>query len=210
MVHRRELDGETLVFGNQGDLFGNAMTWWDHGTGSVWSQPLGEAIMGPRSGERLEGLPSTLTTWDGWKESHPDTLALDVPGWSTGFHLEDMAIVIDLGTEAAAYSIPALREVGIVNTAVGGLEIAVVVDPHDPSRWAVFSRRLDDSVAVLELSGDSLVDMASGTTFDPFLGLGRSGPLADQSLDRLPAFTAFPDDFDTFFPTGTRWPVSGA
>jgi hypothetical protein len=30
MVHRREVEGETLNFGIQGALWGNAMTWWDH------------------------------------------------------------------------------------------------------------------------------------------------------------------------------------
>ena len=51
MVHRRDLNGEVLMLGNQGALLGNAMTWWDHDTGSVWSQPLGEAVMGPRTGD---------------------------------------------------------------------------------------------------------------------------------------------------------------
>lgn len=210
MVHRRQIDGTTIVFGNQGDLFGNAMTWWDHDTGSVWSQPLGEAILGPRKGERLEGLPSTLTTWDGWRSSHPNTLALDVVAWQTGFHLEDMAVVVDRGLEAAAYLIPDLRAVGAVNTIVAGLEIAVVVDSDDPARWAVFSRRLDDSVVDLVLTPEGLVDLESGTVFDPFLGSGRSGPLAEQSLDRIPGFTAFPEDFVTFFPDGTIWPESGS
>lgn len=62
-VHRRELDGEPVLFGNQGALWSNAMTWWDHQTGSIWSQPLGEAIAGPYKGRRLDLLPSTLTTW---------------------------------------------------------------------------------------------------------------------------------------------------
>ena len=75
MVHRRELDGEEVIFGNQGALWGNAMTWWDHDTGSIWSQPLGEAILGPRKGERFELLPSTLTTWEAWQSAHPETLA---------------------------------------------------------------------------------------------------------------------------------------
>ena len=77
MVHRREIDGEELVFGNQGALWGNAMTWWDHGTGSIWSQPIAEAILGPRKGDRLELFPSTLTRWGPWREAHPETLALD-------------------------------------------------------------------------------------------------------------------------------------
>jgi len=206
MVHRRELDGKSLVFGNQGALWGNAMTWWDHDTGSIWSQPLGEAILGPRKGARLELLSSTLTTWEAWQASHPDSLALDVHGWSTGFDLDQMAVVVDFGSESAAYDIPALREVGVVNDAVAGVDIAVVIDPGEEQRWAVFSRRLDGGVVDLELTDQGLVDQASGTVFDPFLGIGRSGPLADQSLDKLPAFTSFPSDYETFFPEGRIWP----
>lgn len=206
MVHRRELNGTTIVLGNQGALWGNAMTWWDHDTGSIWSQPIGEAILGPRKGEKLELFPSTLTTWEGWLGAHPESLALDVHAWRTGFALEDMSIVVDLGTEASAYRIPALRDVGVINDVVAGLEIAVVIDPDDASRWAVFSRRLDSTVVELELTNEGLFDAASGTVFDPFLGIGRSGPLADQTLDRLPGFTSFPADYQTFFPDGRTWP----
>ena len=194
------------MFGNQGALWGNAMTWWDHDTGSVWSQPLGEAILGPRKGDKLELMASTLTTWDAWRTAHPETLALDVAAWRTGFHLDQMAVVVDLGTESAAYRITELRDVGVVNDIVAGLEIAAVIDPGDPERWAVFSRRLNGSVVELELTDEGLVDSVSGTVFDPFLGLGRSGPLSDQALDKLPGFTSFPDDYVTFFPDGRTWP----
>lgn len=88
----------------------------------------------------------------------------------------------------------------------GGVEIAVVVDPEDPARWAVFSRRLDDSAVILEVAPQGLIDKASGTSFDPFIGRGISGPLEDQMLDRLPAFTAFPDDYLAFYPDGRIWP----
>ena len=206
MVHRRQLEGETLVFGNQGDLFGNAMTWWDHDTGSVWSQPRGEAILGPRSGARLELLPSTLTTWEAWVESYPETLALDAPGQRTGFDLEQMAVAVDFGGQASAYFIPSLREVGVINDVVAGIEIAVVIDPDNPERWVVFSRRLDDAVVELELTDEGLTDVVTGTVFDPFLGIGRSGELAGQNLDKLPAFTIFPRDYRTFFPDGKAWP----
>jgi hypothetical protein len=206
MVHLRELNGEELILGNQGALWGNAMTWWDHDTGSVWSQPIGEAILGPRKGERLELLPSTLSTWQGWRSAHPETLALDVNGFRSGFDLDDMAVVADLGTETVAYSIPALRDVGVVNDVIAGTEVAVVIDPDDPGRWAVFSRQLDSDVVELEMSAEGLVDIATGTVFDPFLGVGRSGPLADQVLDKLPAFTSFPADYRTFFPDGRTWP----
>jgi len=206
MVHRRELNGSPIVLGNQGDLYGNAMTWWDHETGSIWSQPRGEAILGPLTGTRLEPLPSTLTTWSAWQEAHPETLALDVRGWATGFDLEDMTVVVEVDSEAVSYDIPALRRIGVVNDVVGGIEVAVVIDPKDENRWAVFSRRLESQVVELANVDGQLVDTVSGTTFDPFRGNGLAGPLADRTLDRLPAFTSFPNDFWTFYPEGRRWP----
>ncbi|MBT8199061.1 MAG: DUF3179 domain-containing protein [Acidimicrobiia bacterium] len=206
MVHRRELKGTELVFGNQGDLYGNAMTWFDHGTGSIWSQPRGEAILGPLTGERLELLPSTLTTWQAWTTANPQTLALDVEGWPTGFHLEDMVVVVDVGGAATAYSFEELQRSGVVNDEVAGVPVAIVIDPQDTNRWAVFSRQLDDVVVELSFVQAGLIDTATGTSFDPFSGVGVAGPLRDQSLDRLPAFTAFPDDYARFFPAGTMWP----
>jgi len=195
-----------VMFGNQGDLFGNAMTWWDHDTGSVWSQPTGEALVGPRRGQRLELLPSTLTTWGAWRSSHPNTLALDVAGWATGFHLEDMAVVVDLGLESAAYDIPSLRVSGMVDDVVAGVALSVVIDPDDPARWAVFERRLNGRLLEFELSPAGLVDSATATVFDPFTGVVRSGPLSTEILTRVPSFTAFPDDYRTFFPNGRQWP----
>ncbi len=206
MVHRRELNGTELVFGNQGDLYGNAMTWFDHETGSIWSQPLGKAILGPLAGERLEMLPSTLTTWEAWRTANPQTLALDVEGWPTGFHLEDMAVVVNIGDAAAAYLFEELQRAGVVNDKIGGIPLAVVIDPKDPDRWAVFSRQLDDDIVELSLEEGNLIDVTTGTSFHPFSGIGVAGPLRDRSLDRLPAFTAFPEDYARFFPTGTLWP----
>jgi hypothetical protein len=205
MVHRREIEGSEAIFGNQGDLFGNAMTWWDHETGSVWSQPLGRAILGPRTGAALELMPSTLTEWGAWRTTYPETLALDAPDIGTNFVLEQMAIVVDLGEEVVAYPIPDLREVLVVNDVVADIEIGVVIDPNDDSVWAVFSRRLDDTVVELTVVDGRVVDVASGTTFDPARGIGRGGDHDGEILDLLPAITAFPRDVETFWPGARRW-----
>lgn len=205
MVHRRELAGETLVFGNHGALFGNAMTWWDHDTGSIWSQPLGEAIAGPRKGDKLETYPVTFTSWEAWREAHPEGLALDAPAGNSGFSLQQMYIVVDFGAEAAAYPVPLLQEAGVINDVVAGVEIAVVSEPGDPDRWAVFSRRLDNEVVTLEMRNFALVDVRTGTTWNPVRGIGTAGSLAGDMLNLLPAFTSFPGDFDTFWPDGRVW-----
>ena len=205
MVHRREVNGETLIFGVHGALWGNAMTWWDHSTGSIWSQPLGEAIAGPRKGQTVELLSSQFTTWGAWREQHPDTLALVAPGGSSGFDLADFYIVVDFTDEVRAYPVPDLRQAGVVNDVVAGLEIAVVSDPTEPDRWAGFSRRVGDTVIELEVDGDVLRDAVSGTTFDPARGFALEGKYEGEILDLLPALTSFPGDYDTFWPDGTVW-----
>jgi hypothetical protein len=208
MVHRRDVNGREVVFGNQGALFGNAMTWFDHDTGSVWSQPLGEAILGPRTGETIELLPSTLTTWGAWLEAHPETLALDAPAFRTFTELSDTVIVVELAGAAAAYPVVDLREAGVANDIVGGAEIAVVIDPADEDRWAVFSRQLDDRIVLLEIRNGLLVDRDTGTVWDPVRGIGLEGPLAGEILGLLPGVPAFAKDVDTFWPDARFWPPS--
>ncbi len=205
MVHRREFEGQTLVFGNHGALWGNAMTWWDHDTGSIWSQPLGEAIAGPRTGARLEQFPVSFTTWGAWAESHPGTLALDVPAGSGGLVLEELVIVVDFGTETAAYPVPDLQRLGVINDVVAGVAIAVISDPEDPQRWSVLSRRLDAEVVELQRVDNEIVDVRTGSVWDPVRGLARSGSLQGEVLNALPGFTSFPGDFDTFWPEGRVW-----
>jgi hypothetical protein len=205
MVHRRSIDGNTVVFGNHGALWGNAMTWFDHDTGTVWSQPLGEAIVGPLKGVKLDLLPSTLTEWGEWKRLHPETKALDAPGEPTRFSLQRMSIVVVLGQDSAAY--PAKDLVEVVNDTVGGIPVAIVLDSTAAESWTVFSRTLDNGVVVdlaFTNSGD-LVDTVSGTTFHISRGTGINGPLSDQVLDQLPAFTSFTKDYFTFYSEGRVW-----
>ena len=205
MVHRRIINGQEVVFGVQGALLGNAMTFWDHDTGSIWSQPTGEAVAGPRRGQRLETLPVSYTTWEAWREIHPTSLALDVSAGATGFDLDRMAIVLDLAGDAVGFRYRDVAELGVVNDVVGGLEVAVVVDPSDQNRWETFARRLGDRVLTLAIENGSLIDRETGTTWDPVRGLGVSGALAGESLGVLPGFTIFPSDFGSFWPNGRFW-----
>ncbi len=208
MVHRRQVEGETLVFGIHGALWGNAMTWWDHDTGSIWSQPLGEAIAGPRKGQQLELLPVSFSTWSAWREAHPETLALDAPAGRTRFDLEDFYIVVDFTSEAVAYPVEDLHRQMVINDQVAGLEVAIVSDPADQQRWQVFSRRLDEAVLTLEFDDGQLLDTETGTAWDPVTGIATDGPRRGEILDILPALTSFPRDFGTFWPDGIVWSAS--
>ena len=205
MVHRRELNGRELVFGNQGALWGNAMTWWDHDTGTVWSQPLGEAIIGPRKGATLELMASNLTLWGTWRADHPETLALDAPGRRSGFLLSGMTIVVDFGEEVGVYPVAGLWRDGPANDVIAGVPIAVVTDPATQDRWNVFARFVGDQTLTLTVSGDHLVDVETGTRWDPANGRALEGPLAGEALGVMPGFTAFERDTRTFWPDAKVW-----
>ena len=176
MVHRRTINGDAVVFGNHGALWGNAMTWFDHDTGTIWSQPLGEAIVGPLKGTALELLPSTLIEWGEWKQRHPDTKALEASGERTRFSLEQMSIVVAFGEDSAAYPIKDLIEV--VNDAVSDVPVAIVLDPTTEGSWTVFSRTLDNDTIVdlVYTESGELLDTVTNTTFDSSRGTGIAGP----------------------------------
>lgn len=206
MVHRRELDGEPLVLGNQGDLYGNALTMWDHATGSVWSQPTGEAILGPLAGTRLELLPSTLTDWATWRRLHPGTIALDAAGGRSGFDVDRMLLAVELADDALAFAVADVRDVGVVNATVGGVPVAVVAEPSPGGWWGVYSRRLDDRVVTLGLDGDELVEVDGDARWDPVRGSPLEGA---ERLDPLGALTIARPDFPVHFPAGRIWAPEG-
>ena len=205
MVHRREIDGREVVFGNQGDLYLNAMTWFDHDTGSVWSQPTGQAILGPLTGTSLELLPSSLSTWADWKRQFPDTLALDVTTRRPAFDIDRQAVVVTVGADSLAVVVRDLRDAGVVNEAVGGEPIVVAL-PAGTDRPVVWSRRLDVAVAEFVLEGEMLVDPLTGSAFDVRRGIGVDGTM----LQIVPSFGSFPADYARLWPDGRVWRPTGA
>ncbi|MFB6177939.1 MAG: DUF3179 domain-containing (seleno)protein, partial [Halobaculum sp.] len=48
-------------------------------TQSRWSQLAATAIRGPKTGTLLDLVPSSITTWGAWQESHPETKVLRPP-----------------------------------------------------------------------------------------------------------------------------------
>ncbi|MFQ5932803.1 MAG: DUF3179 domain-containing protein, partial [Nitrospiraceae bacterium] len=82
IVYSRRLGDQVLTFGNTSALYDSDLVMLDYETGSYWWQVAGEAIVGPLTGEELEILPSTVTTWREWHELHPDTQVLSK---DTGF-----------------------------------------------------------------------------------------------------------------------------
>lgn len=55
------------------------LVFFDQTTESRWSQLLAQAICGPREGDTLSIIPSTVTQWRTWRDRHPHTKLLQPP-----------------------------------------------------------------------------------------------------------------------------------
>lgn len=66
----------------------NNITYWDRTGGNFIQQLEGGVAWGPEAGKRLATLPTTLTTWGNWRESHPGTRVL----WNPPSSFVDAAI----------------------------------------------------------------------------------------------------------------------
>jgi hypothetical protein len=79
VVAERVVAGRTRTFAVSGYLWQSDLVMYDRESESLWSQLLATAIRGPLTGTSLELLPSTVTSWGSWRESHPETTVLVPP-----------------------------------------------------------------------------------------------------------------------------------
>lgn len=64
--------GERVEFGVSGKLWNSNLLMYDRKTESLWSQVLGEAVVGELTGAKLPVLPSDIVRFGEWKKLHPD------------------------------------------------------------------------------------------------------------------------------------------
>jgi hypothetical protein len=83
VVVERYVDCEPTTFGVSGRLWRDALVMYDTATESLWSQIFSTAIRGPETGERLDVVPSSLSSWGEWRRTHPQTEVLLPPPHST-------------------------------------------------------------------------------------------------------------------------------
>ena len=203
-MHDRQFEGQTLVFGNQGALYKTAMTWFDHATGSIWSQPIGRALVGELRGATLRQLPATLDTWAGFRARHPDALVLanglSGPRLILATPRDNWVIGLALGDAAAAVDFSHARLAELVQLTVGDEPVMVWVDEATGTVRA-YLRRVADRRLNFEAAGDdTLRDRETGTRWSAANGLALSGPLAGQALSPVPWTSSFDWAWRDFYP----------
>ena len=72
IVFDRRVEGKAVEFGTTGKLRNSDLIMYDRDSESWWQQFQGEAIVGARTGMRLEILPARLESWARFKARHPE------------------------------------------------------------------------------------------------------------------------------------------
>jgi len=78
--------GKRVEFGTSGKLWKSNLVMYDRLTDSLWSQVLGEAIVGEMTGTQLKTLPSDQVLYGNWKKEHPDGEVLSRDTGATRFY----------------------------------------------------------------------------------------------------------------------------
>ncbi len=209
-----------LTFGVSGFLIMNALVMYDRETDSLWSQFSGDAVRGPLAGTLLRPSGVTLTTWETWRETHPDTTALDQGGVARDpymfyygeentagtlgeTHADDRLMLKEfvLGIQredgfAKAYPFRQLSRTPVLNDEAPGLAFVVAFDV-ERGVGQIFDRTVDGDVLsfeegpLTEVGGLLLRDTETGTLWSPVTGEALEGPLAGSRLQLVPSFAVF-------------------
>lgn len=163
--------GERVEFGTSGKLWNSNLVMYDRKTDSLWSQILGEAIVGEMTGTKLAVLPSDMIRFGDFKKKHPagEVLSRDTgaarfygqdpygdyytsPGtYFSVSHKDDrlgekefiLGIVVE--GKAKAYSPEAIKKKGQIEDKFQGKTIVAKYEP-DIDAVRLFEKKLDGSL----------------------------------------------------------------
>lgn len=228
VVYQRDVRGQELTFRASGFLLNDNLVLEDLQTKTLWSQLLGQGIRGALRGENLEVLPSSLTTWQAWSETYPESLVMDraalgyegeFPDPYRGYfsspssglsglgevdtRLPGKSLVygVSVGNEAAALSRDFLSSQGLIQFEIGDLPLLAVFDPLSESAF-VYLRENKGEVLHFQAADESgtFRDQETGTIWSVRTGAGLTGSRTGEILTPLPSQLAFWFAWSAFFP----------
>ena len=190
----------------------------DRSTGSWWRQANGEAVVGPRKGDRLAELPSQQVTLARWLSMHPHSLVMQPDSalrerYARGFDYETGAsrkaltgtdtvswrdkawvVGITLNGRSRAYDWNRLKKERVINDELGDVPVVLAI-AEDSASFFAYER--PERWMRFSIHGDSLVAVDRAYSLS---GQGTSG-----TLRPVPASQEFWHSWRTFQPATSRY-----
>ncbi len=110
ILYKTEYEGTNHQLGTSGFLYRSNKLMYDQATQSLWNTLWGEPVVGPLVGRgiELERMSVVTTTWDAWRQRHPDTLVLSLDTGHRRDYAEGAAYREYFATDELMFNVPAL------------------------------------------------------------------------------------------------------
>ncbi len=222
-VFKRTVEGEVVEFGTSGKLYNSNLVMYDRSTESYWSQALGQAIVGERTGYVLERVPFDVGYWEDWKALNPDTKVLSRDtGWGRPYGadpygnyytsqsiyfpisnyddrlgLKEIIVGLEHGGTYRAYQLSKIEAEHTINDNIAGSN--VLLTSHYPFMVRAFDRTIDGQVLGFEYKDGVMTDRQTDSVWN-FDGVAIEGEYAGKQLERLPFDQGFWFEWVAFHP----------
>jgi len=189
---------------------------YDKQTNSLWVHVTGHAEEGPLKGAQLTLIPSTVTTWEDWRQRYPGTLVLDGvkrKGFMGSYGAmagrgDEIGLAVVLRGRARLYPYRDLKEQALVNDSLNGFPLLVAFHATTNTTY-VWERRIDRQILTFsqlkELDGSGhplFIDRETGSRWSWLTGRAFAGPLKGRELQLLPSHPILTERFQAFYPDG--------
>lgn len=177
-------------FGVSGLLYNSDVLLYDRETESLWSQIMMQAISGPAKGEHLKPLALQHTSWQAWRQQHPQTAVLSTDtGFNRDYGSNPYAGYAD--SEGLYFPVSASSRRYHAKEQVLGLEID---GQYKAYPFTELARKDTTQIS------DTFAGQQISVAFDRE---NRSATAFDSSGRMLPAVTSFWFAWHAFHPEGT-------
>ncbi len=222
-VFDRTINEKETEFGTSGKLYNSNLVMYDRNTDSMWSQALGQAIVGELTGYELKRIPFDLAKWSDWKKLNPDTVVLStdtghsrpygsdpygdyytdsrvifpVKNSDDRMHPKEIILGFDHNKSYKAYRLSDVQSQKIVNDTINGKNLVLV--SVAPYLVRAFDSMVDGQVLEFTLNENTMTDRQTGSKWSPD-GVAMSGPLQGKHLDRISFNPGFWFEWVAFHP----------
>ncbi len=200
---------EVLKFGVSGKLYNSNLLMYDRKTDSLWSQALGEAVVGDMTGTELARYPSLIIAWEDFKTEFSNAEVLSrktgfdrdytrspYPGYqldptilfpvnNKDARLFSKELVYGWKNEAAAkaWTEADVREIKVINDSVNTQNVLIVYD-EDVNGVRGFSRQVEGETLTFKSGKNFLIDEETESLWN-YQGEAVSGKYRGKKLDVL-------------------------